>query len=89
METGKAFQRPRFTATVEPFRGKIWIDSAQYTTFYNFYKTTLRQGALPFNWKHPITGDTAELRFDAITPPQIKPLSGDQYEVTMNLEVLP
>jgi len=89
MDTGKPFQRQRFTAAVEPFSARIWLTQAQYSIFDTFYRETLGHGALEFDWKHPITGDPATVRFDASSPPRLTALSGDQYQVQMNLEVIP
>jgi hypothetical protein len=46
-------------------------------------------GALEFDWEHPITGDSATVRFIANEPFSITALSGDQYQVRMNLEIIP
>jgi len=89
METGKPFQRQRFTAAVEPFSARIWLTQDQYNTFDTFYRDTLGHGALEFDWKHPVTGEAATIRFDASSPPRLSALSGDQYQVQMNLEVIP
>ena len=89
METGKPFQRQRFTAAVQPFSAQIWVDSTQYTTLLNFWKNTLGHGALEFDWEHPITGEAAKIRFVANEPPQITALSGEQYQVRLNLEIIP
>jgi len=89
MDTGKAFQRQRFTAAVQPFSGKIWVDQSQYETFFNFYTVITAMGAVEFDWQHPITKSPAVIRFDASSPPSVKPLSGGQYEISLNLEVIP
>jgi len=89
MDTGKAFQRRRYTAAVEPFSGKIWVTQAQYASLLDFWKNTTAMGSLEFDWKHPITGDPATIRFISNEPLSVKPLSGDQYEVNLNLEVIP
>lgn len=55
MDTGKAYQRKRYTAAVRPFQGRIWVDETQLETFLNFYNNTLAQGTLPFDWYDPMT----------------------------------
>jgi len=89
METGKPFQRRRFTAAVQPFSAQIWVDATQYSTLIDFWRNTLAMGALEFDWVHPITGDSATVRFIANEPFSITALSGDQYQVRMNLEIIP
>jgi len=89
MDTGKPFQRQRFTAAVQPFSARVWLDADQYATFDEFYRDTLGQGALEFDWKHPITGDATAVRFDVTNPPRITAIAGDQYQVQMRLEIIP
>jgi len=89
MDTGKAFQRQRFTAAVQPFRARIWVDSTQYSTLFDFWKNTLSHGALEFDWKHPITDEAAVLRFVANSPISISAVSGELYQVSLNLEIIP
>ncbi|AWN17674.1 hypothetical protein SALB1_3480 [Salinisphaera sp. LB1] len=86
---GPAFQRRISTASPEKFSGSITLNRAQYVTFRDFYKTTLAQGVLPFTWKHPITGDSAVIRFDVSNAPSMSALSNDLFKVSMNLEVMP
>lgn len=89
MDSGPAFQRQRYTSSVEPIQGSIWVTKGQYQTFKNFYVTSLAQGSLPFNWVHPITEETVEMQFDVSNPPRISAKSGILFRVDMNLEVLP
>jgi hypothetical protein len=89
METGKAYQRRRFTAAVQPVRGKMWLDATQYSTLLNFWENTTAMGALEFEWVHPITGAPAIFRFIATETPQITVVSGDIYQVQLNLEIIP
>lgn len=89
METGKAFQRRRFTAAVEPFSGQMYLDKDQYTTLLNFWRNTLAMGSLEFDWVHPITEEPAVIRFVASSPFNISVASGEVYTVKMNFEVIP
>jgi len=89
METGKAYQRRRFTAAVQPVRGKMWLDATQYSTLLSFWENTTAMGALEFSWVHPVTGNAAVLRFIANEPPNITTIAGDLYEVQINAEIIP
>jgi hypothetical protein len=67
----------------------MYLDKSQYATLIDFWRNTLAMGALEFDWEHPITGDPATVRFIANEPFAITALSGDQYQVRMNLEIIP
>jgi hypothetical protein len=89
MDSGPAFQRQRYTAAPEQFAAEFIMTIAQYKTFMNFYKTSTAHGALPFNWKHPITGDPTEVRFVVGQQPSYEILSGTLLRVSATFEVLP
>lgn len=89
METGPPKQRQRFTAVIQPFKGVIEVDSDQLDTFQAFYRTTLGNGVLSFDWVHPRTGASVTFRFDAGQPPKAVPVGANQYHVSMALEVMP
>ena len=89
MEFGKAFQRRRFTAAVEPFSGQMYLDKAQYATLLDFWRNTLAMGSLEFTWVHPITEDPATIRFIASEPFGISVASGEVLTVKVNFEVIP
>jgi len=88
MDAGPAFQRPRFTAVVEPISGSITVDAAQYATLKQFWTDT-GQGAVPFDWVHPVTQAAALVRFNDRTPPKISAPSGTLFQVAISIEVLP
>lgn len=89
METGKAFQRRRYTAAVQPVSGQMFLTKEQYTTLLVFWRDTLGMGALEFDWVHPITGDLAKFRFNSNNPPQLSAVTGDLYQVRLSLEIVP
>ena len=89
MDTGKAYQRKRFTAAVRPVRGRMWLDQDQYTTLLNFWQNTTSMGALEFEWSDPVTGDPATFRFIATEPPQITAVTGKLYQVRISAEIIP
>lgn len=89
MDAGPAYQRNRFTAAPEPFRGELILTKSQYSTFRDFWKNTISYGALKFDWKHPITGNSAEVQFDISSPPTVSAEGNDKFRVTMTIEVQP
>lgn len=89
MSTGKAFQRRRYTAAVQPISGRMWLTADQYSTLIAFWENTLAMGSLEFDWVHPITGDAATFRFPADKPPTISVVDGEVYGVNMQLEIVP
>ena len=88
MDSGPAFQRQRYTAVAEKITGSVMIDRAQYATFMQFY-ADIGQGALAFNWIHPLTEDAARLRFDVSKPWQLSAVGPTWFRLTMQLEILP
>lgn len=89
MDSGPPFQRQRFSAAPEPFRGSVFMTKAQYKTFRTFWESDTAHGAEKFNWAHPITNVTAEVQFDVGNPPRVVPRADDLFEVSMNILVLP
>lgn len=62
-DVGPSKLRRRFTGTNEAFSFTLTLLPAQYTTFMNFYKTTLQE-VLPFDWLDMRTGVTQTYRFN-------------------------
>lgn len=88
-DTGPPKQRNRYSATIKPFRMTIEVDSNQLDTFQAFYRTTLGNGVLPFDWTHPRTAAAIAFRFDAGQPPITTSVGANQYRVSMMLEIMP
>lgn len=88
MDEGPAKQRPRFTVGIRPFRVQVEMDLDQVATFQTFYEDTLKDGTIPFTWKHPRTQVNTDFRFVG-QPQQIKNHGARNYRVVMALEVMP
>lgn len=69
MENGIVQTRPKFTRTKDGWELE-WkaMSNTDHSTFVTFFETTLSNGALSFNWTHPITNVTKEYRIEA--PPE-------------------
>jgi hypothetical protein len=87
MEVGPAKARKRSSCVIEPMAGQIFIEKVQLPILKTFWKTTLKDGALRFNW---VSQDDLvipiEVRFTK--PPSWAP-AGKGYLVDLELEILP
>lgn len=93
MDSGPAKQRTRFTAAVKMFDSTLILTGAQLTIFYNFYETTLGQGADSFTWKDPFTDVACDLRFmdepdDVMIAGNVDPTKR-LFRVSLPLEKMP
>lgn len=89
MSTGKAFQRRRYSAAVQPVSGRMYLTKAQYQTLFDFWENTLEMGVLEFDWVHPITSNPVKMRFDATKPPTLGAVDGEIYGVNLQMEIIP
>jgi len=87
MDAGPAKTRRRFTATVDKVRASVFVTGTERQTLRSFYKTTLKEGSLTFEWEDRITGTTEEYRF--VSPPRFRLMGHDNYMAEMELEILP
>lgn len=86
MDTGPDKKRRRDVSAPEPVKGAITVNETEYSTLKTFYNVTLAGGSLPFDWVHPITGDSKEFTFNS--PPSVTARSGEYYTVTLDMEIL-
>ncbi len=61
------------------------MTTTQLAAFYTFYETTLKDGVLPFDWVHPVTGTTYTWHFDGREAPKIDRMTPKTHRVTFNL----
>lgn len=87
MDEGPAKQRLQYTTGIRPFVLQVELDVDQVATFDTFYSDTLRDGTLPFAWKHPRSQVNTTFRF-AMEPQKIKGAKARNYRVLMALEVM-
>ncbi len=87
MDIGPDKVRSRFTDGIDQYTVGILMDFDDYDTLYDFYKDTLGNGTLSFAFVNPMTGDTDEFRF--LGPPDIRPIGGRMFSVSMKWEKLP
>jgi len=85
MDAGTAKTRRRYTAITKIFTGKMLLDATQRTDLERFYRVSLADGVLRFNFKDPQTLETGEFRF---TEGYGENSVGGMFEITMSLERL-
>ena len=86
MEVGPDKLRRRSTVNVKPMPMKFQLTLAQVAYLDTFFTTTCSETA-QFEFVHPRTGATINLRF--IGPPKHVNLGGDIWHSSCNFEVLP
>lgn len=88
MDQGPDKVRRRSTDAVWEYNGLMRLTGAQLTIWLEFYYQTIKEvGA--FDFPHPRTGDTIEVRVANQTPPYRALNANDQWELTLSLEELP
>lgn len=63
MDSGPSSVRNRFTAITQTVKGGMILTGSEMTIFDAFFRTTLQHGSLSFTWTHPVTGESATMRF--------------------------
>ena len=88
-DMGPPKQRRRYSAEIERFQAEITVDRTQYSTFKTHWNDELNGGAIPTDWKHPITEASASVRF--ASPYSITPLGrgGQYFVIKLDMEILP
>lgn len=86
-DVGLAKLRRRFTKGVNEFTASIYLTTSQYTTFKNFFNTTLNGGVTAFTFNHPVTQVPTDFRFKG--QPQYRSIGGGQWTVQFTWEQLP
>jgi hypothetical protein len=87
MDLGPAKQRPKNTGGVKPVLWTWELDGGELTAFETFFEQTLEGGALAFEMTHPRTGLGITVRI--VKPPVAHPVTGDIWQLPLQLEVLP
>lgn len=88
MDIGPVKSRARYTKSVDRYSCSIWVDQTTFTTFENFYDTTLGGGVKVFEFNHPITGTLTNWKF--LGTPKISPVNGGIiFQVSMVWEKQP
>ncbi len=86
MDAGPEKTRRRFTAASEYYTVSWVMTGAQFTTFRDFFTDTIAGGSEEFEMNHPITGETALVRFRG---PYQFVSTGAHWKISAEIEVLP
>jgi len=87
MDQGPAKIRRKTTAGVRKLNVSYFLNKEQVAALDEFYLTTLKGGALEFDFVHPRNSSDIVCRFTA--PPEYKAANGNYFEVNLELEILP
>jgi hypothetical protein len=92
METGPAKVRRRVTAVPQTLEIELSLTRNQVALFQEFWTNSIKLGALAFEWRHPRTGATCDMRITS-TPtarPKAPRQSGTEYwSLSFGVEILP
>ena len=88
MDAGKPFTRRKSTSVPRELTGAVRMTRTQYTgDFLTFYRTTLKEGTLDFDWIDPITQASTTMRFRDPPPDPRPAASGEVWDVLCNFWV--
>ena len=65
------------------------MSNADILVFNTFFEDTLKDGSLPFDWDHPVTGTTYTWMFDINEAPRFDRMTPNSIRVTFNLLRMP
>ena len=84
-ENGTEQTRERYTRRIKEFPSASWqaLRQAEYEQLDTFYSVTTSGGALSFNWTHPSTGVSKEVRFTG--PPDATLIAPGIWQVKVGL----
>lgn len=86
METGPVKSRRRCTGDFPVLKGSIDVTAAQRIAFFDFHRTTLAGGSVPFDWVHPITRAATTFKFRKPTP-ALSAVKANRFRITFSIEV--
>lgn len=88
-DVGVPITRPRVTGTVETWSVPVTFYSrAQFAEFEAWFRDDLKQGVLPFVWRHPASDAVRKVRIIPATYQSSYP-GGEWVQVSMSLMILP
>lgn len=92
-DNGPGKQRRRAALRMKPLKGTIPVPRQDFHDYFEpFYEDTLKEGVLPFEFPHPITGATLRVRFPPDEIPGYEATlerGGKFYLLALKLQVLP
>lgn len=87
MDAGAPKMRRRFSAAPRPLKCALSLSKEEVELLDVFFNETCEGGADRFEWVHPRTGETVEMRFTQ--PPQYVPQADNLWTAQLVLEIMP
>lgn len=88
VDIGDARQRPLHTGKREQINATFRMNRTAYTDlFLPFWRDDLGQGALWFDWTHPLTLQAVEAQFAGGSPPVAQAIAGGRIQLTCRLNI--
>lgn len=81
---GSPRRRARYTRALERFSFSASASEAERVALDVFYRDTLLNGVLSFNWTHPLSGASYEVRFAGRPEPSM--VQGHRYTLAFVLK---
>lgn len=90
-DVGPSIDRRRATAKVKLLNITLPpVTAGQVAIFDAFFENDLKDGVLPFDWKDPITGAAASMKFGSGEQPYtIAPASSKLFRISFQAQILP
>ena len=88
-EVGPPKLRRRMSISTDTLGFQLWVTSAEYASFLTFYRTTLKDGTLPFTFTHPRTKAVTSFVFAGDSAPKIEAMGADLFALSMTIRTLP
>ena len=85
-DVGQALRRARWSGDSRTYSFAMVMDATQMAIFESFYFTTLKSGALDFDWIDPATGTHATFSFTAPWQEQEMGLAKPYFKVGISLQ---
>lgn len=84
-ETGPGKVRRRSTARVKQHSLTFLLTAGQLAIFESFFEDDLGDGASAFRWNDPVTGGTADWRFDVANPYSLTEAGPNAWQLDVKL----
>lgn len=88
-DIGPPISRRRSTAVSRPLSGSMRVTAAQLAVFRTFYEVTVLGGSLPFEFPGQCDETVLLVKFQKSNPPTWTNLGADNWNLSLQLTVLP
>lgn len=88
-DRGEPLTRPEYSGSIRIYNIRLKLNADDYDTFWEWYETILRDGALPFDWAHPVKGNIRKWKCDPDTAPNVNWAGANLFFVSFRVYLLP